>query len=359
MIYTILGQSNLYHNPDPLYRLLGEVNESTVLVEDQRARALIDSGSQLSSISLAWVKKLKLNPQQLHSVLQTEGSRGLDVPYLDYVETHLRVPEDKTFDTDVLLLILPDSAHTMHTPITLGTLHIHMAIKLATKMELENLYKQWNRSLIVTKSAMKETQLVNQEDTKIVSQLDSVVKIMKDTTMTPFETIKVKGVIRAPKHYKHIKVVIDELPEGQCCKDVAVVQQIQILRPGSNKIPVVLQNLSCRVLKIKKGMQIAHGEANNVVPPLTVPQLNDYVPKKVAENASKGDLLRNFPRENRGRLQKLFEILNLDGIESWDKQQQQSVRDLLSEYQHLFAMNLSELGKTSLVQHDIKLDMTV
>ena len=26
------------------------------------------------------------------------------------------------------------------------------------------------------------------------------------------------------------------------------------------------------------------------------------------------------------------------------------------EYQHLFAMNLSELGKTSLVQHDIKLD---
>ena len=29
------------------------------------------------------------------------------------------------------------------------------------------------------------------------------------------------------------------------------------------------------------------------------------------------------------------------------------------EYQHLFGMNLSELGKTSLVQHDIKLaDMT-
>ena len=53
---------------------------------------------------------------------------------------------------------------------------------------------------------------------------------------------------------------------------------------------------------------------------------------------------------------KNFESLNLDGIESWDEQQQQSVRDLLAEYQHLFALNLSELGKTSLVQHDIKLD---
>ena len=51
--------------------------------------------------------------------------------------------------------------------------------------------------------------------------------------------------------------------------------------------------------------------------------------------------------------------MNLGGIESWDKQKQQPVRDLIVEYQHLFAMNLSELGKISLVQHDIKLvDMT-
>ena len=183
MIYKILRQSDLYHNPDALYRL-GEINESIVLVEGQRA------------ISLAWVKKLKLNLQQCWSVLQIEGSGHLDVPYLDYVETQLRVPEVKAFDTDVLLLIVPDSAHMMHTPITLGTLHIDMAIKLATKTELENLNKQWNRSLIATKLAMKEAQLVNQEDAQLVSQIDNVVKITKDTTMTPFETIMVKGIIR-------------------------------------------------------------------------------------------------------------------------------------------------------------------
>ena len=56
--------------------------------------------------------------------------------------------------------------------------------------------------------------------------------------------------------------MIDDLPENQHCKDVMVIQQIQILRPGSNKIPVVLQNLSCRVLKIKKGTNMAHVEAN-------------------------------------------------------------------------------------------------
>ena len=77
------------------------------------------------------------------------------------MEACLRVPEVKAFDTDVLLLISPVSAHTRHTPITLGTLHIDIAINLATKTELENLNKQWNRSLIVTMLAVKEAQLVN------------------------------------------------------------------------------------------------------------------------------------------------------------------------------------------------------
>ena len=119
MIYKLLRQSDLYHNPDPLYRLVGEVNETTVLVEGQKARVLIDSGSQLSSISLALVKKLNLKPQQLWYILQNEGSGGLDIPYLGYVETHIGGPDIKAFDTDVLLLIVPDSVHTMHTPITL------------------------------------------------------------------------------------------------------------------------------------------------------------------------------------------------------------------------------------------------
>ena len=65
-------------------------------------------------------------------------------------------------------------------------------------------------------------------------------KIAGYRTITLFGTTEVKGVSRAPNHYKCVNVVIDDLPENQCCKDIAVMQQIQILKPGSNKIPVVL-----------------------------------------------------------------------------------------------------------------------
>ena len=86
VISKALKQRDLYHNPDPLGRLVEEVNESKVIVEGQETRALLVSGSQLLAISWTWVKDLKLEPKQLQSILQIEGSGGLEVPYLGYVE---------------------------------------------------------------------------------------------------------------------------------------------------------------------------------------------------------------------------------------------------------------------------------
>ena len=87
---------------------------------------------------------------------------------------------------------------------------------------------------------MKEAQLVNSKDAQIVSQMNNVVKITKDAIIAPFETIKVKDVIKAPNYYKCVNVTTDDLPNEQHCKGIAGAHQIQILRPGSNKIQMIL-----------------------------------------------------------------------------------------------------------------------
>ena len=269
---------------------------------------------------------MNLKPQQLQSILQIEGSGGLEVPYLGYVEVHLRIPEVKAFDPDVLLLIVPDSVHTQCTPITLGTLHIDMAIRLPTEKELKNLNKQWQRSLVATKLTMEEAQIVNIEEAKIVSKLDSWI----------------------------VNVVVDDFAEGQHCRDITILHQLQVLKPRLDRIPVILQNLSGRTLKLKNGTNVAHVEASQVVSLDNSPvQENTY--EKAAGNAPESSQPENLFREDDNRLSKILEKLDLKGIESWNKQQQQSVRKLLKEYQHLFALNLRELGKTSLVQHEIQL----
>ena len=62
VILKVLRQNDLYHNPDPLGRLVGEANESNVIVEGWETRASLHCGSQLSAISWAWVKELNLKP---------------------------------------------------------------------------------------------------------------------------------------------------------------------------------------------------------------------------------------------------------------------------------------------------------
>ena len=59
------------------------------------------------------------------------------------------------------------------------------------------------------------------------------------------------------------------------------------------------------------------------------------------------------------RLNELFKKLDLKGIEEWPDDLQQTVHDLMVEYQHLFTLNDLELGKMSKVKHQIKLNKNV
>ena len=92
-------------------------------------------------------------------------------------------------------------------------------------------------------------------------------------------------------------------------------------------------------------MKVAHVEACQVILPLE---------KSLEEREVCGG--NQFLSEGKNeRILKILEQLDLTGIESWTEQQQNAVKELLEEYQHLFALNLKELGRTSLVQHEIKL----
>ena len=45
-----------YHNPDPLCRLIGPRNKVKVIVNDEQVTALVDSGAQISAVSMAFVE---------------------------------------------------------------------------------------------------------------------------------------------------------------------------------------------------------------------------------------------------------------------------------------------------------------
>ena len=114
---------------------------------------------------------------------------------------------------------------------------------------------------------MKGAQVMNVEEAQIMAQLDSSVKLVRDIIVGPFETVETKGILwKTPNHYKRMNIVVDDLQKKGSSKDIVVVSQLQILKAGANKIPLALQNLTGRTLKLKKGMNVAHVEASQVIP---------------------------------------------------------------------------------------------
>ena len=66
--------------------------------------------------------------------------------------------------------------------------------------------------------------------------------------------------------------------------------------------------------------------------------MSENILEKGVGNAPKSNLFKNIPEAKEDRIKEILESLNLQSIESWTEQQQQSARALIMEYQHLFAL---------------------
>ena len=73
---TLKPMRKQYHNPDPIVCLVGKVNEARILIDDVECLALIDSGAQISTITIEFVKQLGLQIHQLDRILKFEITGG-------------------------------------------------------------------------------------------------------------------------------------------------------------------------------------------------------------------------------------------------------------------------------------------
>ena len=99
-------------------------------------RALVDSGSQISTISEGVAKLLGLKVKSLKNILDIEGTGGIKVKYKGYIEASLGPSKVKNFEEPCLFVVVNDSEYSKRVPIQIGTLHIDLVLDQATKQEL-------------------------------------------------------------------------------------------------------------------------------------------------------------------------------------------------------------------------------
>ena len=119
-------------NPDPIAHLIGHSNEAPVIIDGQEVTALIDLGAHIFSISAQFCEELTLQIQPLGQLLELEGTGGAAIPYLRFVEVNLQILGIKSYNEDVLLLVIPTTTYSKTVPVVVGTKIIDKALSLMT-----------------------------------------------------------------------------------------------------------------------------------------------------------------------------------------------------------------------------------
>ena len=111
-----------------------------------------------------------------------------------------------------------------------------------------------------------------------------------------------------------------------------------ILEPGSNRVAVGLRNILVKSITIPSGAAVGQLQQAKMVP-------NDQASKK-----------QDKLGPNRGKEGTwVLDQLNVEGLNSWTSEQQQSAKNLLVESADVCSQNELDLGKCNILKHDIKL----
>ena len=107
------------------------------------------------------------------------------------------------------------------------------------------------------------------------------------------------------------------------------------------------------MVTIKAKTVIAKVAAANVVPQMLAPRvMSATVSSEPPKEGDKTEPQQKLTAEQRDKLVKQMQLDNLD---EWDSEDIAEAKSIIADFGHIFALNDMDMGKTSVVKHEIKL----
>ena len=180
-------------------------------------------------------------------------------------------------------------------------------------------------------------------------------KLTKSVTIAPFQTICASGLAECNQHFKRVNVLVEPDPD-KCYESVIPIHGYTVLKPGSSRVSVGLQNHSCRKITIAAKLIVAKITAANVVPHSLDPnveiEIDQHQDQEDKNHCNTREVLKLTPKKEK----LLFDKIDLSGADGWDPKLIEEAKLLFHEYAHIFALESLDMGHMSMVKHKIKLD---
>ena len=183
--------------------------------------------------------------------------------------------------------------------------------------------------------------------------IDELVTVRESVRLGPFQTKIIEGQVKPLLGYTSYVMITPLRVEGQPRETkplplgLHVLHAYNRLKNSSGRVSLVVRNMSDSCIFLKKGMPVARAVSASLVPPVELtPEME----------AALGAESRPEPFSVAARQEKFLEKLNLDGLAHWSPENVVAARELVLAYHDVFALESNELGCTSAIEHEIRIE---
>ena len=331
-----------------LKRLVGSANEAVIKINGFDCKCLLDTGSQVSTVSEDLCDRLNLTVQPLNNILKLTDAGGSQLYYSGFVEASLHLTDLGDFSIESLLLVVPHTEYHDTVPVLLGknVLDLSFSHLIDQDLSLDSLSTAWKTAL------------------KTIAHLHSMtlgtVNTTKPVTLPPGGKTTVHALTRASSvGCLNINVMVDEpsrgLPGGLILTPVLCK-----LKPDvkSQRIDAEITNMSKRPVTIPAKHQIGDictvdflsSDITDVDQQSTT--ISQISSSNIQSETFQLDTTPSLSIERGNQFPSQFRESLLETLTS---EQVNLVEKLLLKWKDVFSLHDLDLGKTSLTKHHINL----
>lgn len=311
--------------------LLGSPTETPVCIQGKTIKALLDTGSTVSTISRSYYQQnlanLDLNPME--DILNIECAGGQMLPYDGFIEVDISLTNIGGPYT-CMLLVIPDSPYNSQVPLLLGTNVLNTIME-----ECRNGYGE--RFLQTAKlttpwfTAFRSIVLREKELSRNNNKL-AIVKFAGNANIIipPNTNITLPGYLDKQLQYCRTSAMIHPTTSSILPSDLDVAPSlIEYEYHQTNEVSVEVSNVTTRTVNVSPHAILCE------IQPVTI---EDDTQKEKTEFSPP-----------------LLEQVKMD-IANLTTEQMDIGKELIMAYQDIFSKGDSDMGHTDMVEHRIELD---
>ena len=316
--------------PSVLASLVGEANECNAYVDGKQCKALLDTGSQVTSISESFFKQHLSGRviQSVHKLLKVVGVTGREVPFLGYISVNLKFPSGESgvkTGHEILALIVPDTEYNRRVPLVVGTNVMRRFKDECCHGALDQYLQRTTLS-----SAWKRAYRHAQHQEHFSSQCDSGRNSVKSTSRRPIaieahQTVVVWGMTRSVPNVP-LKAILE--PDVNHSGITATPSLVTLATSGNKcRVPVELTNSTPHRVELSPRAVLARV----------------HLASEIVDREEPVMSTENVDHE--------FDL----GDTPLTEEQKAKAREMLYRMSYVFAKSDQELGHTSEIEYEIRL----